>query len=363
MIKNDLINKTNITDAPCKNLTVSEIYYPGKINAFYNYEEKPKIFMGQAHKSKIPSGDMMKETIINNINLKKDMIILGYGQSGSGKTSTLIHYLNTTKGQEKDIPGLLPTVLNNLNAAEYTKLELTYIDMYMNWDTISSAAEITRNHYKLYKMGDDAEQFIREHIQNNWVSSKSNKSLGRSILEAFDAREIEPTENNPNSSRSHVLIHIKVFNSRGDVQCNIVIGDLAGVENKFTCSPSSIINLDQIYITKSDKYKVKPGTNQAKNEIYYDALITTDTTNDQQLEILKNKKEKGIDTITEERTKSILTCLNVIRQFEKLYNNRDVTEDDTEDVTEEDSKKKKEKNQKKKKMREESKSTEEVRRK
>ena len=277
--------------------------------------------MGIAHRSKIPSGDMMKETIVNNINSKKDMIILGYGQSGSGKTSTLIRYLNTTPGQEKDIPGFLPTVLNNLNATEYRKLELTYINMYMNWDTINSSSEITRNHYKLSKIGDGVVEFVREPVQNNWVN-RNKISLGRSILLAFENREIEPTENNPNSSRSHVLIHIKVFNSRNDVQCNIVVGDLAGVENRFTCSPSSIINLDEIYRTKSDRYKIS-STNDV--EIYFDLLVTSDTTNKQQLEIFKNKEEKKMDTITQQRVKSILTCINVIDEFEKVYNNNTAT--------------------------------------
>ena len=55
-----------------------------------------------------------------------------------------------------------------------------------------------------------------------------------------------------------------------DVQCNIVVGDLAGVENRFTCSPSSIINLDEIYRTKSDRYKIST-TNDL--EIYFDSLM------------------------------------------------------------------------------------------
>jgi len=80
-----------------------------------------------------------------------------------------------------------------------------------------SATDIDRNSRKITKLGD----FILTTVDN--------------------IRMINPTTNNPVSSRSHVLIYIKIpfLNTNGTVSTTdfkyLIFGDLAGVENKFTC--------------------------------------------------------------------------------------------------------------------------------
>ena len=69
------------------------------------------------------------------------------------------------------------------------------------------------------------------------------RELGEFILALIDRiRMINPTTNNKQSSRSHGLIYIKVnqYNKASNNFINdkfkyLIVGDLAGVENKFTC--------------------------------------------------------------------------------------------------------------------------------
>ena len=65
------------------------------------------------------------------------------------------------------------------------------------------------------------------------------------MADKLKERLIQPTENNPESSRSHVLILLSLKNN--DKTNNIVIGDLAGVENKFTCQANRLVQLHKIY--------------------------------------------------------------------------------------------------------------------
>jgi hypothetical protein len=66
--------------------------------------------------------------------------------------------------------------------------------------------------------------------------------LGKLLLLLVDRiRMVNPTTNNDNSSRSHVLIYVKLpyIDSSGQIDLTkhkyLIFGDLAGVENKFTC--------------------------------------------------------------------------------------------------------------------------------
>ena len=73
--------------------------------------------------------------------------------------------------------------------------------------------------------------------------------LGKLLLLLVDRiRMVNPTTNNDNSSRSHVLIYVKLpyIDSRGQIDLTkhkyLIFGDLAGVENKFTCENKTTQN-------------------------------------------------------------------------------------------------------------------------
>jgi hypothetical protein len=245
---------------PLSNYTKKEHYYLGVINKYYDKENI------QYTATDNDCGSKMLQKIING----EDVIIIGYGQSGSGKTSELI--MNTAT----NTPGLLPKTLNEIPIKmtndEY-KLEVDFIDIYLNWGYINSMNYITRNHYLIRSLGKDYFAFNTKAKEWRLISLKTDSGaeimlrtpLQDRIMYRFTLREEEPTENNPNSSRSHVLVHIKVKNSDGKIISNIVVGDLAGVENRFTCKPSRLVILDNTYRNLSNKYRNKP--------IYFDNFI------------------------------------------------------------------------------------------
>jgi hypothetical protein len=72
-------------------------------------------------------------------------------------------------------------------------------------------------------------------------------------------RFVKATTNNPNSSRSHTLVFVKLLGK--EKIGNIIIGDFAGVENKFSCENPNTISA--FLSVKRDNVKDANG-----NEIY-----------------------------------------------------------------------------------------------
>lgn len=63
------------------------------------------------------------------------------------------------------------------------------------------------------------------------------------IIHAIDNdRFVKATENNPNSSRSHSLIFLDFVTKRSVPYGKLIVGDFAGVENKFTCENETTLN-------------------------------------------------------------------------------------------------------------------------
>ena len=65
-----------------------------------------------------------------------------------------------------------------------------------------------------------------------------NFGLKHYILMGFECREIAPTSNNKQSSRSHVVVSLQL-NMPGGKTRSVYVCDLAGVENVFDCKPGS----------------------------------------------------------------------------------------------------------------------------
>jgi hypothetical protein len=276
--------------------TKKETYYQGLINGYYNKDDKNS--QSDINVIVDPHGG---QKIIDKINKNENIIILGYGQSGSGKTSTLIYNTFTKK------EGIIPQILNKLN--NVTKIVLEFVDIYLNWSDIDNYKKITRDNYMLKKIGEDTVTFSKQ----GDVWKNNGETMGIYINKQFNLREIEPTENNPNSSRSHVLIHIKIYKN-DNKYTSMVIGDLAGVENKFTCAPSRILILDDIYRTQSDKYKDNP------EKFYFDNFLcnVNEYQNPKQDNFFNTTQPKE-KTITFKRTNIIKNCYKLYGQYVNRY--------------------------------------------
>lgn len=230
------------------------------------------------------------------------LCFIGYGQSGSGKTSALI-YLDVP-GIEQD--GILIETLKQLKPSE---IEISMIEIYRHKSALEAdktcsgiathdnpeengliidpcpakvparevlnlsgilpdaqgdytpnlryvpIGEIIDKAYDnagkperksteedvktsvIFKKGGNG--WFYTHHQQGEQGLDKDLDLKIAILNAFECREIGPTGNNKQSSRSHVVFSMKCKGINGNKEMTIFVCDLAGVENVFDCSPGS----------------------------------------------------------------------------------------------------------------------------
>jgi hypothetical protein len=232
-----------------------EKYYIGPINGYFDQSFK---------NSDIANSDNCGILILNKLIKGENVIVIGNGQSGSGKTSSLITLYNSTT--KKEDVGILPLICNKL-PNDFTKIKSTMLDIYLNyedllWNSSSNLQNEILERHNLVKPIEINNKYNIEFSRkdNIWIDNSLQKdnTLGLIINKAFDKREIEPTKNNPNSSRSHVVVLLELY--KGDTEISkFVICDLAGVEDVFTCNISEILLLNDKYAKDSDKYKENSG--------------------------------------------------------------------------------------------------------
>jgi hypothetical protein len=223
------------------------------------------------------------------------VFMLGYGASGAGKTSSLV-YFNGGKEGEKD--GILIHLCNKLSndfdelemcsreffhvkakkIGEQKKLnnpDIFYTPQQPNDRITFMLDENSRfvlkepyshvNHHQYKVLTDGADEGKKDIIANvgadgsisytdkeggdlgseepeNALITKhvfaKGTSLGAVAIHLIDTdRFVKATTNNPNSSRSHTLIFVRLKRKSGSngSDGNIIIGDFAGVENAFAC--------------------------------------------------------------------------------------------------------------------------------
>tara|TARA_X000000950_G_scaffold265819_1_gene340564 strand:- start:374 stop:5473 length:5100 start_codon:yes stop_codon:yes gene_type:complete len=88
------------------------------------------------------------------------------------------------------------------------------------------------------------------------------------ILNGFECREIAPTGNNKQSSRSHVVVYLECIYENGKIQ-PIYVCDLAGVENVFNCDNGSEDILRMKAKTKGNKNYAKVDVADSYNEGFF----------------------------------------------------------------------------------------------
>jgi len=283
-----------------------EYYNLGKINGYYKTNDE------------IINDPNCGELLINRINNGENVIIIGNGQSGSGKTASLIYLQKDTK----DIEGILPKILNNLNQT-YNRINIKLADIYLNWESkLNNVENITNKHYMVKPIkgnnGQEKIEFNRK-TNNDWIITIDSEQylLGKYINELFKTREIQPTKNNPDSSRSHVLVLVEIYKINEPIpHSKLVICDLAGVEDEFTCNCEQLVNLLNIYRTKSEKYK---DGNLVDTKLYFDNYTcdSVDYQTTYQKDFLKNKSQNNL---TEERSKTIVNLYNFVNQVDYQLN-------------------------------------------
>lgn len=253
----------------------------------YVFGEFTKIFTPDKSNTDIASE---MELVKNELKSEKPkpVFILGYGASGAGKTSSLIYFNKGSNDNEKN--GILIQLCNQLGKeGAYSNIEIEYREFYnsgkdknytlepINTDCqnakfkyneergfVLSEKYTHKNHhiYRIYKTAvaakeeaikkaekekdsaaKEAAEKINEGKCNNTPDDefKEGDQIGKVMIHLIDTdRHVKATTNNPNSSRSHSLIFVKLSNDSGK-NAYLMVGDFAGVENVFDCSNPSVL--------------------------------------------------------------------------------------------------------------------------
>ena len=214
------------------------------------------------------ANNIKKEIFYKLFEQDEDFCMIGYGQSGSGKTSTLI-YFDKVPPEDGIVTELcnLPDFVSNVDQIEMrlTNLYLVHgsgVDNMLNFkneyyktNPIVLGKKKPVFNFDMVTMPDGSSKQMWYMIEDGEV-----QSIGKYIAKAFDKREVEPTPNNKDSSRSHVVITLFLRIAKTGKVRRLIICDLAGVENVFPCENYSEMLKFDIQYSKSGKYgkKKKP---------------------------------------------------------------------------------------------------------
>ena len=310
------------------NQSKEEKYNLGKINGFYLDNDE------------VIDDPNCCGLLLDKIDRGENTIIVGNGQSGSGKTASLVYLAYG------DQQGILPTILNKLDDS-YVKIEIRLADIYFNWDpNLKSVGNIVHKHYMVKPLKlKGVSNFTFKKVSGIWTISINDLvavlekqkghdadinneidvrisevklmtgNLAKIINDLFNLREIEPTKNNPNSSRSHVLVNTEIYKQSDllNPHSKIVICDLAGVEDEFTCNCEQLVNLLAIYRTRSDAYSHK---DEIDHKLYFDnftCFVQDDYRTENQSEYLQGKNDES-GNLTVARSKIIYRLYKFVNQ-------------------------------------------------
>ena len=280
-----------------------------------------KIFLPKQSNSEIAT---QLQTVIDKAKQGNPIMMIGYGISGAGKTSTLI-YLNQPNLPNDTKNGIVLHICNNLGINDgYTKLNMTVNEFYnvckeypntlgcKQRDTISFDFEQKKKEWMLNK----GTIFPKTHLYRQAgkpTDYENIKTLGECLVYVIDTdRLVNPTTNNPNSSRSHSVIELEIIPKKETYKTKTVyfyIGDFAGVENAFDCKNTEVLKKfmtigekvdEKGNITEDSIYKKKYKewySNKDKDPEHYKSLDQLDgggRTRNRKNKTRKNKKKGGV---------------------------------------------------------------------
>jgi len=246
----------DITGDNLKVLSYKTTYLFGKFN---------KLFLPALNNLDIAEEmDVVKRQAISG----KPVFLLGYGASGAGKTSSLIYFNKGKTDIERQ--GILIHLCNIFAQSGYVDLEVTSKEFFTAAEKLDNTVCAGDNTIKaptncitqVFKYAFSQGEFSLEenynytnkHAYRSERKSKDNPegkntnpfekgaSLGETMIYLIDTdRFVKATTNNPNSSRSHILVFVKLTKP-GAEPVNLIVGDFAGVENKFQCEKPDVIS-------------------------------------------------------------------------------------------------------------------------
>ncbi len=272
----------------------------------YRYGPFTKIYDPTMNSRTISHDQVFMDAVENRLRKGEAVTVIGYGASGSGKTTTLVYAKHS-----KEL-GLLAHVANRLIPSQagdgFTSCNVVIYELDADITPLGenngdpdgqcrvflpeSAQGGTMERTVLHRgraqthtlhVGScsSAQSFSYKVGKTGWVNS-AETSLEVEIVDYIDTkRNTAPTPNNPQSSRSHVICVLTFSKGDGKAAGNakgdavFIVCDFAGVENTFMCGDPDVTDV-----------------------IGNDALIESSIQNATQ-EIKKNMNGKGIINVPE----------------------------------------------------------------
>lgn len=201
-----------------------------------------KIFDNKKIPTNIANDPVFIQKILEPLIEGKCVSIIGYGASGSGKTSVLIK-LKTPDGLINE-PGVLMEIANKLGVDGFLECSLRIVEYGTKFSGTTPSEYLQENalvgQYEYNLTEKDKNNKWTNTKKNVIVSTKSEQKLVFNYTSSMfdnimyfieDARDTAKTPNNPVSSRSHVIIILKF--KKDDIIATLFICDFAGVENSF----------------------------------------------------------------------------------------------------------------------------------
>ena len=203
----------------------------------YSFGPFHRVFEGSTNQA---VGKNMSE-VMTKLAKGENVFIMGYGASGAGKTSTLIEF--QPPGQREPTPGALVYTLDNLaETYKMTNASLQVTELFQGGTIEKFEAPIRiiyeekkwkvefQGNYKSIDprtiAGYEVTDFLPHDVTNIEAGSLVSTILSQLVNKSRLSRG---TVNNPQSSRSHIMIDIHFFKKNS----HLFVGDFAGVEQKF----------------------------------------------------------------------------------------------------------------------------------
>lgn len=225
--------------------------------------------------------------VIGALRAGKTVFMMGYGASGAGKTSTLV-YLNQPTIPVEERNGVFVHLCDQLASEGYGRMAMWVHEFYADpeepsnrsyqpgqtkpmtitvdkspdggngrcFSFVARPSFVFDGERDLSRMrvlgadrdgGDDAATEPRGHRSKHVyratpeVLFELGQPLGEIVVHLVDTdRFVKATTNNPNSSRSHTIVFVELYNDALKQTARIAIGDFAGVENVFLCERAAV---------------------------------------------------------------------------------------------------------------------------
>ena len=251
-----------------------------------------KVYLPTDTNRMIAEDRIFRQQIEKRLRNLEPVCIIGYGASGSGKTTTLVYASYTTieRGVSKSVNenGILLLLADQLSKnvaidgvsyTGFTECQVALYELEADTDSSNPAEKAICHKYpedkenpltatrSLITKDKEADNYTRKFVEGpvqydkctpdavsrysykigttgTWVDSQ-NKGMEDKILDGIDrTRSIASTENNNQSSRSHIICVLTFLNTATGQLTTLIVCDFAGVENKFNCN--NPIALDKI---------------------------------------------------------------------------------------------------------------------